>query len=164
MVNEAIVHRELLLLIGDSFSSFVSMFLSSPSFFLSLVLSKCHSLSMRFYFQNNLPFLFFFLLSLSLFYSLPSFFVRPPFQKSLSVQSFLSSIYKEEEREPPCPVQSWGQGRVVGAAFMQPPRAAHRAWLPYPFHDGGRPCSMGYVSFLAIGEGEKKGEKHEKKI
>jgi len=52
----------------------------------------------------------------------------------------------------------------LGQPLCNHPRAAHRAWLPCPFHDGGRPCSVGYVSFLAIREGEKEREKHEKKI
>jgi hypothetical protein len=53
LVNEVVVHRELFLPANDSFSSslctflfhsfssYVSLFLASPSFFLSLVLSKC---------------------------------------------------------------------------------------------------------------------------
>jgi hypothetical protein len=39
----------------------------------------------------------------------------------------------------PTLVQSRGQGRVAEAAFVQSPRAACGAWLPCPFHDGGRP-------------------------
>ena len=74
-MNEAIVHKELLLLIGDSFSSSVSLFLSSPSFFLSLVLSKCCSLyASLFSKQSSLSVFFSFE---SLFVLLSSLFLRP---------------------------------------------------------------------------------------
>jgi len=74
-MNEAIVHKELLLLIGDSFSSSVSLFLSSPSFFLSLVLSKCCSLYASL-FSKQSSFSVFFSFE-SLFVLLSSLFLRP---------------------------------------------------------------------------------------
>jgi len=69
----------LLLCVHSSYilSLLICLFLSSPSFFLYIVLSKCCCISV---FKTIFPFCFFFLLSLSLFYSLPSLFVHPPFQ------------------------------------------------------------------------------------
>jgi hypothetical protein len=78
-------------------------------------------------------------------------FLSNPFQKSpsfifFSFMSFSPGIYKGQgeratlpspivvqgERGYLTPVQSWGQGKVAGAAFMQPPQSCSQGITPLP--------------------------------
>jgi len=135
-------------------------------FFLFSILSSLSFCSSFFFqlpwFSNNVPLffippflsVFFQNLSLSQHLSLKSFSPKTP----LIVSLFSSGIYKQEEREPPYPVQSWLKV-WHGAASVQPPKNRSQGMDPLSFlHHSGTACGdMGYARVWASREGERGG-------
>ena len=127
--------------------SFCSLiFFSTP-----LVLKQCPSV-----FHSPLSLCFFFKIFLSLNTSHQNLSLpKPPI-----VSLFSSGIYKQEEREPPCPVQSWLKV-WHGVTSVQQPKSRSQGMAPLSFlHHSGRACGgMGYARVWANGEGGREGGK-----
>ena len=132
--------------------SFLSVFLFSHFFFNS---PSSQTMSICFSFPPFSLFFFF-----KIFLSLNTSHQNLSLPKPPIVSLFSSGIYKQEEREPPCPVQSWLKV-WHGVTSVQQPKSRSQGMAPLSFlHHSGRACGgMGYVRVWASGEGGREGGK-----